>query len=268
MYRKVISYILTFILIVFLTGSLLLTILNNTVLNKNFTAKILKKENYSEKIYNEIMENFKNNTIQSGLEDSVLTGVISKDKLEEDINKFLSGLYGEKNIEVDEAGIKERLNENINKEIKKNNKNVSAEEQIEIDRYVDTIANIYKDGILYSKEYVEKIGDSVLQIKHLTTKITIAFYITTIVIAAMLIKISKKESINYFIITLISSGMLLMLPQIIKTFALKTSNILILNKTISNIIIALIDKTIGTILVCGVITFILGVLISLMYKKE
>ena len=80
--KKVISYILSFILVLMLLSLCLLAILKSTILNEEYLISKLEEANYYERMNGEIIEQFKNYTIQSGLSDDVLENLFTEDKLE------------------------------------------------------------------------------------------------------------------------------------------------------------------------------------------
>lgn len=263
MTKKLISYMLVFILIILLTSSILCTIMTSTILNEKFTLKILDKNEYYSKIYNEIMQNFKNNTIQSGLEDSVLNGIISEEQVKKDVTELINSIYENKQIKIDTESVKTKLQQNINAVIAENNKKVSKDEQEEIDAYVNTIANIYKEGILYADEYIPEIQNIVAKLKGIMEKGKPILYIVTIIVAIIILALNRKESIKYFSITATSTGLLLIITKIMEVITMKTQNILILNQAFSKIVVNIIEEIMTKFLVFGIVFLIIGIAVNL-----
>ena len=73
--KKVISYILSFILIILIVLACLLTIMKSTILNEEYVISKLEEARYYDRMNGEIIEQFKNYTIQSGLSDEVLDDI-------------------------------------------------------------------------------------------------------------------------------------------------------------------------------------------------
>lgn len=263
MAKKIISYALVLILIVLLATSVLCTILSSTILNEKFALNILDQNEYYSKIYNEIMQNFKNNTIQSGLEESILDGTISEEQVKSDVVGLINSIYENKQIKVDAENVKNKLQENINAVIAENNKRVSKDEQEEIDIYVNTIGNIYKDGILYADDYIPGIQNAIAKIKGMIEKGKIILYIVAIVILIITIVLNKIESIKYISITAISTGLLLTAIKVIEIVTMKTQNILILNQAFSKIVINVIEEIISKCLLYGVVLIVVGMLLNI-----
>ena len=263
MAKKIISYVLAFIIIILLTSSVLCTIISNALLNEKFVLEVLEKNEYYSKIYNEIMQNFKNNTIQSGLEENVLDGIISEEQVKKDIIALIGSIYENKDIKINTETVKTKLQQNINEVIAENNKKVSKDEQEEIDIYINTIANIYKDGIVYEDEYIHKVSNVVAKLYGLIKKVKIILYIATIVIAIIVIILNKIESIKFFSISTTAIGILLIITKIIEIITMKTQNILILNQAFSKIVINIIEVIMSKFLIYGIVFLIVGMLLNI-----
>ena len=269
MFKKIISYLLSFILVVVALADILLIVLSSTVLNKNHILFTLSKNAYYSQIYYDITETFKDNTIQSGLSEEVLNGIITKEQVKEDVDYVISYLYEIKNEEfqINTADIENNLRKNINNQIKENNKNTTEEEQEEIDIYVNNIIKIYKDGIMYSEEYIKPIQKAIIYIKPIDDKCIIILTITVLVLIAILILINKRKIYAYLSITLIADGMMLILIKVLEATTMKIQNILIFNQAFSKVLINLIENIIILYLIVGTIMIFGGILISIKQRK-
>lgn len=237
MVKKMTSYSIVLILIILLAISTSITILSQTILKEEFIEGLLNKNNYYSKIYNEIIEIFKNNTIQSGLEENVLDGIITEEKVENDVKLLIKNIYGKEETSINIEMVKAKLEENINQKIKENNKKVNQEEQKNIDAYVKTITDIYSNGIIYAKQYIPKIQNIISNIQKNLVKIEVITYAVSILLIIILFIMNKEESLNYLSIASISTGMLLIMPKILVSLSLKIENILLFNKAFSNVVI-------------------------------
>ena len=128
--KKILSYFIVLVLIVAILLSIITTVVSLTILDENYISKTLAKVNYEQEIYNEIMETFKDNTIQSGLEENVLEGIITQEQINEDVNNFIQYLYEEnKPITVQEDKLRTKLEENITKQIEEKYKRLTDDEE-------------------------------------------------------------------------------------------------------------------------------------------
>ena len=258
MAKKIVTYVLGFILVITLLISIALTILNQTILKKEFVVNLLEKNEYYSKIYADIYDTFINNTVQTGLDESILDGIITEEQVKNDVNSFVNYLYGIGEISIDTEGVKTRLEENINKEIEKNGKKLVQNEQEAINRYVSKIVEIYEDGITYAKSYAKTISNIVQKVQKASNIAQIAGYVATFVIALILITINKLKVVKYISVCIMSSGILLIIPKIIEASAMEIHNILILNKAFSEVLINVIETIISSFMITGIIIFVIG----------
>ena len=111
--KKAISYIFSFVLVLMLLFLCLLAIVKSTILDEKYMLSKLEEANYYERMNGEIIEQFKNYTIQSGLSDGVLENLFTEDKLKQDINNVIDSIYTGKELEINTSEIRENLKENI-----------------------------------------------------------------------------------------------------------------------------------------------------------
>ena len=269
MAKKIVSYILVFVIIIALLASIILGTLSLTILNEKFALNILSKNAYYSKMYNEIIETFKNNTIQSGLSDEVLEGIISQDKVKSDINMVVSYLYGSSDkIDIDLESVRIKLQKNIDRQIEENNKVTNEEELEAIDKYINTITDIYSNGIIYSNKYVEQAQKVIKKANGIINKLSILAFAITVFLVLILIAINGKRVCKYLAISFFATGFLLMLIKAFEVSAMKINSVLILNKAFSEFAISLIEYTILSLLVCGIILCIIALILSTKYKKR
>lgn len=263
MVKKIVSYLIVFILIILLLASTVITILSNTILKEEFVLGLVEKNNYYSEVYHQILENFKDNTIQSGLEEDVLDGIMTEEQVKQDVKSLLDYLYTGTEMSIDTEGVKTRLQEKIDQVIKENNKRVNSDEQIAINTYVNTIGNIYEDGITYVKSYISQMRNVVEKIQNILAKVTIAVYIATIVTIIILIIINKKEGFQYLAISSLSSGALCIALKILETSSIRVQNILIFGKAFSAVVINIIESIILSFVIAGIVFCVLGLIFSI-----
>ena len=259
MVKKILTYIIVFLTILLVTASTMLIVFSTTLLNKNYILSTLEKEDYYNKTYSSIIEKCKDNTIQSGLEDSVLDGIITKEELENDIKSFVEYIYTGKEYTINKDLVKTRLEENINKVIEENNKRVDKSEQEAIDIYVKTIADIYEDGSIFSKEYSSGLQQGFEKVQNIINKVKVIVYIVTAVLIIFVIIMNRKNSIRSLSTTFIASGIVLIIPKIIETIGLELQNVVILNQVLSKTVINTVEDVLTKFIIFGIVFIVLGI---------
>ena len=268
MIKKITSYILVLLLIILLTSSIAIIIFSQTIFKQDFTIKMLEKENYYTKLYAQIIEKFKDNTIQSGLDDEVLNGIITEEQVEEDIKSLIAGIYNKSEYTINTEKVKERLNENIKKVIEKNKKDISNQEQQAIDIYVTTIGDIYSREIAYAQNYIPKVQEVFSKTQNIMQKVGVLLYISFGVIFALIIIINKKESIKYLSITAMSTGILLIIPTIMEKNIINTQNILLFNQTFSKVVVNIVETIMLKFLIFGIVFLVIGIALNVVSSRK
>lgn len=272
MVKRIIIYIINFLLslCVLLLSSLL--IFSNTVLNKQYVINVLERNDYYEKTYYNIQEGFKNYIMQSGLEESILEDLYDREKVNNDINMVIDAIFENKSINIDTEVIVQKLDDRINAILEQNNRVPEKEEREEIKIFEDTIAEVYSDEISYSIESIEQISSVLTKIQLLLSTVKIALIIVTIVLFLLIIAISRslREIINTLGITLITAGIIQVAIKLL--IGDRTHNILILNSNFSTSLIDLINSIVQTFFYTGITFAGLGLVIiiasSFIKRKE
>ncbi len=268
MLKKIITYLIGFILCVVITLLISLIILSGTILNKNYTISMLEKNDYYKETYNTIVENFDNHIMQSGLEKSTLEKLFDEEKVKQDVNQVIEAIYGNKEIQIDTQSIRQELENRINKVLEQNNRIAGHEEIESIKEFEDVIVNAYANGVSFSKEYVEKVGGVFPKIEQTVTSAKIICAIIAAVLFTLIIVINKniKQSLKYVGTSVLASGILLC---IVKLFiGDKVQNVLILSKAFSETIKSMVYSIANTFLIVGIITIIIGVIMIITGQKS
>lgn len=268
MFKKIITYSISFVLCVGITILISLMILSSTILNKNYTISMLEKNDYYKETYNTIVENFDNYIMQSGLEKSALENLFDEEKVKQDVSQVIDAIYENKEIKIDTQSIRQELDNRINKVLEQNNRIAGHEEKESIKEFEDVIVNAYANGVSFSKEYVEKVGGVFPKIEQAATSAKIICAIIAVVLLALIIVINKniKQNLKCIGTSILASGILLC---IVKLFiGDKVQNILILSKAFSETIKSMVYNIANTFLVVGIITIIIGVIMIIIGGKK
>lgn len=271
MLKKIVVYIINFLLVIliFLLSSLL--ILSNTVLNKQYVKNVLIKNDYYGRTYANIKEDFKNYIMQSGLQESILEDLYDREKVNSDIDMVIDSIFENKKLSIDTKTITKKLDNRINAVLENNNRRPEAEEREEIKIFENTIAEVYIDGIVYSSESVLEISNIYNKIQPLIIKVVnlLGVLILALLVIIFVINRNLKQNINAVGISLFSSGLLSIIIKIL--IGDRTHNILVLNTTFSESLIYLINSIVSIIFVTGIVMSITGfifIIVSNIQKRN
>lgn len=167
-------FIASCLLLVFFLGVLV----KDTVLNPDYIIKQLEKNDYIEKLSDDIYDEMTNYIIQSGLEDSVLENIYTKEMVEEEVKDLVYHFYQGKEMKIDTTKIKENLEKNIISHLEQNN--IKVADQKALDDFVNQILTVYSDKISFSQSLSplqSKLGkiEKLLNVMIIAVGVLIAF---------------------------------------------------------------------------------------------
>ena len=265
--RKIISYVLSFILMLLILLMCLLVIAKSTILDEKYLISQLEETRYYERMNGEIIEQFKNYTIQSGLSDNVLENLFTEDKLKNDINSVVTSLYTGENLKIDTTEIQGNLKENVLEEVSKEGKTVDFEDEAMVE-YIKAIEMAYESQVSYSTNAVNSIGENFSQIIKLasTAQNIVTVALVVMVILLILINIKQIIGLNYIAISGIASGLFILISKILLDKSTDLKNIMIINQATSQVIQNTINDILTKVTTAGIVLLIIGLISSILYN--
>lgn len=270
--KKIIKIIFSAILTISILLYILINLLSSTILKESYILSKLDQANFYQKVYEEVNSNFEKYIYQSGFDENVLNNVITEEKVKDDFKIIIDNIYNGTNQDINTETIKTNLTNNINSQL---GANISKTQQNSIDSFVDTILNEYTQTILHT-QYENKINKAYTQINKYINLANKALLIIMAVLIILLILLNLKRlyrGVSYIGISMLSSGILLCIADIFIKMKVDIKNIVILNDTISKIIINVITELLANILKDGIILLVSGIVLIIIanlrraYKK-
>ena len=267
--KKIIKIIFSAILTISILLYILINLLSSTILKESYILSKLDQANFYQKVYEEVNSNFEKYIYQSGFDENVLNNVITEEKVKEDFKIIIDNIYNGTNQDINTETIKTNLTNNINNQLGANT------QQNSIDSFVDTILNEYTQTILHT-QYENKINKAYTKINKYINLANKALLIIMAVLMILLILLNLKRlyrGVSYIGISMLSSGILLCVADIFIKMKVAIKNIVILNDTISKIIINVITELLANILKDGIILLVSGIVLIIIanlrraYKK-
>ncbi len=265
--KKAISYVLSFVLVLMLLSLCLLAIVKSTILDEKYMISKLEDANYYERMNGEIIEQFKNYTIQSGLSDEVLENLFTEDKLKQDINNVIDSIYTGKELEISTSEIRENLKENILAEVEKEGKTVDFEDEA-MEEYLKAIESAYESQVSYSTNTINSIGSTFEKVISLAQTAQIIVIAVTIVIAVLIIILNIKQifGLNYLAISSMASGLFILIAKFLLGQSTDLKNIMLINQATSHVIQLVIEDLLAKVTIAGVVLLIIGLIFSIIYN--
>lgn len=262
--RKIISYILAVIVVILMSVTIILAMINNVIFSKSNVKKHMNKVDYYTEISNIIKDSANNYIMQSGFDESIMDSVIPKEKINNDIDKVIDAIYEGKEIDISTEEIRANLDENVQQYIQQNNYKVDAQTRKDIAKFEDKIESIYENSITYSKNAVKQVVSYFKMAKRITRLALITVSILLIILAFITYKINKAS----FGISLLATGIICIFIKCYSGLNIAVNNILMVNKTFSNLIINLINQVVQYIFISGIILTVLGIFFIIIFERK
>lgn len=231
--KTIIKYVITIMIAITMILFLVVNLASSTILNKNYVLSKLEETDYYNKIYEEVKSNFENYIHQSGLEESVLEDIISKEKVKKDTELIISNLYDGLEEKIDTQEIKDNLNKNIEETL--GNSKLVVTQKNAIDTLIEKICDEYTTTISHY-EYEKQINNAYLKImKYIEVAKKIVLVVIAIgVILLLLLNIRRiYKAFSLLGVSLTSAGIFFIIVNIFINMRIKVQTILILNDAIS-----------------------------------
>ncbi len=261
----IIKYIVSIILTISIILFLVINLASSTILNKNYVLSKLEEINYYDEIYKQVESNFENYIHQSGLDESVLKNIVSKEKIKKDSQLILNKLYEGSEEEFETQEIKDNLNKNIENTLGNTKLNITQKNAI--NSFVDKICEEYKNSITYYD--LGKIHNNykkIVKYAELAKKVAL---VTIAVSIILLLILNIKTIYKAFIlcgISLTSTGIFFIIINNFINTKIKIQNILILNNTISQLIRNILAELLKKINQYGGILLVIGLALIIIFN--
>ena len=258
--KKTVRFLIETIISTAIVGLVLVVLLDSTILNERYVLTTFEKTNYYSKIHNLVESNFKNYIQQSGLQEEILNNIVSEEKIKDDTKKIVVNLYDVFYEEVTTTEIRDNLKRNIYESLE--NRKLTEEEKNAIEGFIDEICNEYTatlSYVIYSKEINENFTKIMKYIKIVKKGLIILIGVLAIV-TVLLNKKKFYRMVTDLAITLVSSGVILIVFYSYINLNLNIKYINILNDAISDIIRNILGYIVNSILTAGILLSITGII--------
>lgn len=276
---KIVKKIIQFLLMLILCSTVILLIFinlaNSTIFNKEYILEKLAQTNYYAKIDEEITNEFENYILQSGLDESVLQGIVTQEKIEQDTKIIIDNIYEGTKTEISTTEIEENIKNNIRNTM---DKELTATQQKTVNQYIEKIEEQYLNVMSHTK-YEEKIHNIFIKIQEYLELGKKASIIAIAVVSLILIISNYKEilrAIPQFGSVILATGIFCTFINIFTNYKININNILILNSAISEALKSILQEILSKLQNAGYISIGVGILVIILgslintyiYKKD
>ncbi len=260
---NIIKFIIITVLVICSIAMGILKIVSSTILEKEYIISKLEETNFYGETYELVKSNFENYIDQSGLDETVLNNICTKEKIKNDINIIVSNLYEGKDVNIDTTEIAQNLNNNIDNLKIKNTRNSKA-----IEQFVEQICKEYTETILHTK-YENKVNQIYKESKE-TIHLVYTACLMGIVISGLLVLVINFKKVSKDLqdigITALATSAFNIIACKIVTSKINIEGIKIFNDTFSKAIVIIIKDVISKIKMLGFIELLIGMVLIIIYS--
>ena len=259
-YKKVISYILAFLLSLCIISAVILGFISSSILNGVNVRKSMRDTNYYYNIYSIIKDTANDYVLQSGFDEKVLDNVITDVQVQSDINRVVDGLYNNQPIEVKTDGIRKTLQENIQKQIEErgegSRESLSSETKANIKEFEDSVISAYTTNLYYSQDTIKQISKYLQKIRKIVNIIVISLCVVIAILVAIIFKMNEP-AIN---VGVLIAGLFFIVLKTYSLINIAINNILILNWAFSRTLVYILKGLVQKIFITGIVFVIIGII--------
>lgn len=262
-FKKIITILLSFILMIGIISSTFLVIAN-TFLQKDNMLKKFEEINLYNSVYEEVRNGFENYIYQSGLDISIIDKICTKEKVKNDVNTVLQAMYGEGDSAIDSIEIRTNLDNAIKEYVESQGRKLSNEEEENIQKFEDLIEESYKEEIGLYQKGSDKIARSLPQVLSTIRKAEIVSVgITTLILIILIIVNGKKVSIagSFVGTAMLASGAVLLITKNIITSKFDIDHLILFTQSLSGAIISLAHSILDSIQTFGIWYIVIGIIL-------
>lgn len=259
--KTIIKYIITIILAIAMIAYFFISLVSSTILSEQYILSKLDETDYYNKIYEYVKSNFENYIYQSGLEETVLEDVVSKEKIRKDTGIIISNLYDGLNQKIDTQEIRDNLNKNIKETLE--DQDMTVTQQNAIDTFIDHICNEYTDTMSHFsfEQQVNQAYQKVIKYMDLSKKVLLI----TIGLDILLLLVLNLRRIYKFVslvgVSLTTTGAFLTIVNLFVNIKIKIQTITILNDAVSDTLRNVLTSMLNMVMKNEYILLISGVLL-------
>lgn len=259
--KTIIKYIVTIILAIAMIAYFFISLVSSTILSEQYILSKLDETDYYNKIYEYVKSNFENYIYQSGLEETVLEDVVSKEKIRKDTGIIISNLYDGLNQKIDTQEIRDNLNKNIKETLE--DQDMTVTQQNAIDTFIDHICNEYTDTMSHFsfEQQVNQAYQKVIKYMDLSKKVLLITIGLDILLLLVLNLRRIYKFVSLVVVSLTTTGAFLTIVNLFVNIKIKIQTIAILNDAVSDTLRNVLTSMLNMVMKNGYILLISGVLL-------
>lgn len=233
-----------------------------TTLSQGSFVKNMGSANYYQNAKNQIIEQFNNIAIPSGLPQDFFDDLNLEIDVYEDVNEQIKSVFTGSEIVLNKVKLGNTITENIKKYVTSQGQQIDFATEIEIKSIVDDCLKEYEKQILVP--HLAQIVSAWGRIEKYVNTIIIVLFLA-VVAACVMIVLSKKwkgHKVSYMAYSFLGSGVSCIIISTATQFIGLYQKINISPTHVKNFVVALINDAVTNIATFGAVAFLAGIVLA------
>ncbi len=270
--KFILNVVLSFLLMLTLICIMVLNVLNEKILNKDYVQAKIDETGFYNQLSKEIEDGFENYVYQSGLPEDTIVGLFTEDTLRNDINSIVSYVYGANEYKISEETIKSTIDSKINTYLENNNIKLNDQGKSNIENYEALVVKEYNKKIIVSEKLIELIRNVISISKKVSSMVRNYPMIVAIILGVFLVVINIKNllvAINFAGISSLAAGLLFKIGILFVDKNIKFDSLMIYSKSTTNLFVNIakemlnmIDNYSNFFILCGGVAILITAILN------
>lgn len=253
------KYVVNFFIYTILLIMVIMLTYLDLILSPNYLLNRFQKADFYNNVTISIKDELANYVTQSGLDDTVLEGLVQEEVIEKIITESVLALYENKELKISSTDFRENLRTNIKKYL--NNKSLEIDDENTLDLYVNMLTSTYEDEL----KIYRKIGS--LNPLYLKLSKYYKLLLIGLILVLVIMVIIRRDSVfkrrNFLALPIASTALTLLLAYFYLKNMIYVENIFIYDKTVSALISSVYVDLTKRLLYNGLICLLIAILITI-----
>ena len=242
---------------------ILIMIFNFTILNYKFIQHQMNKTNYYELLYNDMLEQMEDIIIPTGFDSDIFNETFTIKEVTKVEQKIIHNFYYNEETKIDSTSFKEKLKENIDKELEE--KHLKVENEKDITNLINEMTKVYENN-LYYHNFLDSYKKVFYKFRN-TSNIILIISILLLILFTILLDILHKKR-DKMSIPLITTGITFIVLFIYFKVNLNIDNLFLYSKGLSTLITTIFNKILLLFIIVSIISILIGILNRIIYFKK
>ena len=264
--KKIISLLLAFLLSLTMAFSMLILVIQSTVLNPDYLRNQLSSSHYYDNVITEVEDKFSSYASASGFDENFFKTVLNINDVQLNVNESLSVLYGESDASVDVLDFQNTLYGKLIQNVK--DRKIALNENT--DKAVKLLAQTCSDTYLQyvSIPYAKEISMYFPRLRHILFYLQVISFALTVVMVLLIFFMNhwKHRAVRAYIYAVAGTTLMLVVLPVVFLISGFSNRIALISKSLYELAVCYLNGIAFLSLEVALIFVVALILLGLLYR--